>query len=230
MLTHEANGPRAAVRKVLVVDDHPLFRQALRAALETAFDRASVIDVESIEHAIRKLRSIGRFDLALLDLYLPGTTGFDGMLRLRKLFPRLPIVIVSGAEDRRLVREALNYGAAGFIPKSASSAEIASALRMVMDGAVYIPEAFRHCEIDPESRAREELAQRLSSLTRQQFAVLKMLRAGKLNKQIAYELGVSETTVKAHVSEVLRKMKVASRTQAVIEAGRIDFDQFTAVS
>ncbi len=229
MLTHEANAPRAALKRVLVVDDHPLFRQALRSAVEAEFDSATVIDVDTIDHAIRKLRSIGRFDLALLDLYLPGTTGFDGLLRLRKLFPRLPIVIVSGTEDRRLAREALNYGAAGFIPKSSSSAQIAAALREVVNGSVYVPEDLRYGESDPQSQEREELAQRLSSLTRQQLNVLKMLRAGKLNKQIAYELGVSETTVKAHVSEVLRKMKVASRTQAVIEAGRIDFDQFTSL-
>lgn len=229
MLTHEANAPRPALKRVLVVDDHPLFRQALRSAVEAEFDSATVIDVDTIDHAIRKLRSIGRFDLALLDLYLPGTTGFDGLLRLRKLFPRLPIVIVSGTEDRRLAREALNYGAAGFIPKSSSSAQIAAALREVVNGSVYVPEDLRYGESDAQSQEREELAQRLSSLTRQQLNVLKMLRAGKLNKQIAYELGVSETTVKAHVSEVLRKMKVASRTQAVIEAGRIDFDQFTSL-
>lgn len=223
-----ADKGRLVLKRVLVVDDHPLFRHALRLALEIEFPGCGIVDVSSIDQAVTQLRRIGRFDLALLDLYLPGTTGFEGLLRLRKLFPRLPVVVISGAEDRRLVRDAINYGAAGFVPKTSDNRAIAAALHDVLQGNISLPEDYRHCEADPSARASEHLAQRLASLTRQQFAVLKLLRVGKLNKQIAHELGLSETTVKAHVSEVLRKLGVASRTQAVIEAGRIDFDHFPA--
>ena len=212
------------MKRILIVDDHPLFREALNTSITNTMPRAEVHEAESVEGAIETLKNGGRFKLALLDLFMPNTSGFDGLLSLRKQFPKLPIIIITGHKDHRLVKEAINYGASGFIEKTASGEEIAHAIAEVLVGNVYIPSEFKskiHYEAAGE---RERLARRMFSLTRQQLIVLRMLREGKLNKQIAYELGVGETTVKAHVSEILRKMNVVSRTQAVIEASKIDFE------
>jgi DNA-binding NarL/FixJ family response regulator len=132
------------------------------------------------------------------------------------------VVVVSGHEEPRVIAEALSYGAAGFIPKSARKADLAAAIRSVMDGAIYVPENYEPTQPDDGSAGRADMVQRLSTLTPQQLRVLQMLRQGLLNKQIAYELQVGETTVKAHVSEILRKLNVYSRTQAVIEVSKLD--------
>ena len=213
------------MKRILIVDDHPLFREALHTAIETVMPRVEIHEASSIDAATDILKNVGRFKLALLDLYMPDTNGFDGLLSLRKQFPKLPVMIVTGQEDRRLVKEAVNYGASGFMPKTASGEEIAKAITEILAGNIYIPDDYKLDQPDAASQEREDLARRLFSLTRQQLIVLQMLREGKLNKQIAYELGVGETTVKAHVSEILRKMNVVSRTQAVIEASKIDFEQ-----
>lgn len=206
----------------LIVDDHPLFREALRSAIESSYPNASIQEASSIEAA--KTALAGRpFDLLLLDLSMPGTKGFDGLLELRTLSPKQPVVIVSGLEDPRIIHEAMTYGAAGFILKSVRRQELAEAISDVMNGLIYLPRGYE----PPQEQAGkgDDLAARLASLTPQQLRVLQMLRQGLLNKQIAFELDVGETTVKAHVSEILRKLNVASRTQAVIEVSRIDFDQ-----
>ena len=212
------------MKRILIVDDHPLFRDALHNSIQSVMPRVDIHEAETIDDAIGTLKNIGLFKLALLDLFMPDTNGFDGLLTLRKQFPKLPIMIVTGQEDRRLVKEAINYGASGFIAKTSSGEEIAHAISEVLAGNIYIPEDFNTDNFDEANQESKELARRLFSLTRQQLIVLGMLREGKLNKQIAYELSVGETTVKAHVSEILRKMNVVSRTQAVIEASKIDFD------
>src|SRR5690606_38791149 len=162
------------------------------------------------------------FDLALLDLNMPGVSGFEGLLQLRTRHPRWPVVVVSGHDEPRIIAEAQSYGAAGFIPKSVRKADLADAIRAVMEGAIHVPDNYRPQPADPESADRAELVRRLGRLTPQQLRVLQMLRQGMLNKQIAYELQVGETTVKAHVSEILRKLNVYSRTQAVIEVSKLD--------
>lgn len=207
----------------LIVDDHPLFREALRAAIESAYPDAAIQEASSIQAAKQTLTN-GSVDLLLLDLSMPGTKGFDGLLEIRTLNPKQPVVIVSGLEDPRIIHEAMTYGAAGFILKSVLRQELAEAISDIMNGLVYLPRSYQPPK--PEVAAKSsDLAARLGTLTPQQLRVLQMLRQGMLNKQIAYELDVGETTVKAHVSEILRKLNVASRTQAVIEVARIDFDQ-----
>ncbi|MBH0238621.1 response regulator [Methylobrevis albus] len=208
--------------RFLIVDDHPLFREALQSVIQRDFPEADIEEAGSIDRAHQMLSSGLAVDLALLDLSMPDTQGFDGLLRLRTAFPRLPLVVVSALEDGRIVREALSYGIAGFIPKSVRREELGRAIGEVMSGSVYVPEGV-DASPEPAGSGRSDLVQKLKSLTPQQIRVLQMLRQGLLNKQIAYELNVGETTVKAHVSEILRKLGVYSRTQAVIEAGRIDF-------
>ena len=209
---------------VLIVDDHPLFLEALQRAILTALPGVETVEAASIEAAKTELERRTRFDVLLLDLALPGTRGFDGLLELRTLYPKLPIVVVSALEDPRIVNEVMEYGAAGFISKSAGRAEIAKALKDVMDGSITLPAGYSPPAAQRSAENRSDLASRLQTLTPKQLSVLRMLRQGMLNKQIAHALQIEETTVKAHVSEILRKLNVASRTQAVIEAQKIDFD------
>lgn len=207
----------------LVVDDHPLFIEALRLSLASAFPDARIVEANSIAKAKEAISANPPFDLVMLDLSMPGTVGFDGLIELRTQQPKLPVVICSALEDPRIVHEAMTYGAAGFISKSVKKAELAAAIRDIMSGSVYLPASYT-AEAAGQARSASGLAQRLALLTPQQLRVLMMLRQGMLNKQIAYELDVGETTVKAHVSEILRKLNVASRTQAVIEVSKLDFD------
>ncbi|MBN9068345.1 MAG: response regulator transcription factor [Rhizobiales bacterium] len=208
--------------RFLIIDDHPLFREALQSALQLAYPDAETVEARLIEEALTVLGEGRDFDLALLDLSIPGVQGFEGLLTIRTRYPRLPVVVVSGHEDPRVVSETLSYGAAGFIPKSARKDDLAKAIREVMEGEVCVPRNFAEQPDDPGREDRAELLRRLATLTPQQTRVLGMLRQGLLNKQIAYELQVGETTVKAHVSEILRKLHVYSRTQAVIEVSRLD--------
>lgn len=214
----------AVPARILIVDDHPLFVEALQRAIVSAFPDTETRDAVSIEAAKNVLDSKMPFDVLLLDLALPGTRGFEGLLELRKLHPSLPIVVVSALEDPRIVQDVMRYGAAGFISKSADRAEIASALKDVMEGSLTLPKGYKPPEAPANFEARGDLVHRLKMLTPKQLSVLRMLRQGLLNKQIAHELQIEETTVKAHVSEILRKLSVSSRTQAVIEAQKIDFE------
>jgi len=159
-------------------------------------------------------------DLVLLDLAMPGSSGFSGLAQIRAEFPAIPVVVVSATDDPSTIKRCLDLGASGFIPKSSSIDEIREGVRAVLAGDIWIPEGINlEIETDPESA---ELIQKIRSLTPQQTKVLHMLGQGLLNKQIAYELDVSEATVKAHVSAVLLKLGVDSRTQAVIAMNKIN--------
>ncbi len=211
-----------AMAKFLIIDDHPLFREALHNALELAYPDADTVDAPSVQQATEILGNDSGFDLALLDLNIPGIRGMEGLMTLRSSFPRLPVVVVSGHEDPRIISQVMTCGAAGFIPKSSKKADLADAIRQVMEGSIFLPANYEKPEILPTQEEEEEMTQRFLSLTPQQARVLGMLRDGLLNKQIAFELSVSETTVKAHVSEILRKLNVVSRTQAVIEMQKLE--------
>jgi DNA-binding NarL/FixJ family response regulator len=213
----------------LIVDDHPLFREALQLAIQSAYPGADIVEASSIAAAKDALARPEPFDLLLLDLTMPGTRGFDGLLELRTARPKQPVVIVSAHEDPRIIHEAMTCGAAGYISKSVKKPELAEAIQDVMSGLVTLPKGYEPPST-PASAREPDLAARVSSLTRQQLRVLQMVRQGMLNKQIAHELSVGETTVKAHVSEIMRKLNVVSRTQAVIEVARLDFDAILANS
>ncbi|MBK1659541.1 response regulator transcription factor [Paracraurococcus ruber] len=218
----------AAVVQILIVDDHPLFRDALRGAVAAVLDGAEVEEADGIEAACAVLERQRNTDLAMLDLGMPGVTGFEGLLALRNRFPRVPVVIVSGHEDVRVMEEAVRLGAAGFVPKSIDKPVLAQALQAVLNGEVYLPPVVAAQGPRPPGGKEDALAARLAELTPQQLRVLQMIRQGLLNKQIAHELKIGETTVKAHVSEVLRKLKVVSRTQAVIETAKLDLAALVA--
>jgi DNA-binding NarL/FixJ family response regulator len=214
--------------RFLIVDDHPLFREALQLAIQSAYPEAEIVEASSIAAAQKVLASEQPFDLLLLDLSMPGTKGFDGLIELRAARPKQPILVVSAHEDPRIIHEAMTCGAAGYISKSVKKNDLAEAIQDVMAGLVVLPKGYMPPPTADAPSRDTDLAARVSSLTRQQLRVLQMVRQGMLNKQIAHELGVGETTIKAHVSEIMRKLNVVSRTQAVIEVARLDFDSVLA--
>ncbi len=215
------------MKKIIIADDHPMIRGALALAITTAFGTTEILESATLGELMEQLEQNGDADLLLLDLRMPGVDGFEGLITVRTRFPATPVVVISALEDPRLVSEALALGALGFIPKSTPRHEIVTALNLVASGEIYMPPhlglAPPAVEIDPD------FAQRVLTLTPQQRRVLQLLGTGKLNKEIAYELDIAETTVKAHVSGILHKLKVYSRTQAVVMAGRLHLDNFVDV-
>jgi DNA-binding NarL/FixJ family response regulator len=214
--------------RILIVDDHPLFREALESAVRMERPTCEIFEATSIDEALEVLSREKDIDLGLFDLFLPGTSGLSGLVRVRAAHPHLPVMVVSGHEDPRVVRDLLSMGVAGFVSKATSKSELAHSINEVLNGSIYLPERFRDInQPQPSEIERGDMLRRLQDLTPQQLRVLDMIRAGLQNKQIAYELGVAETTVKAHVSEILRKLNVYSRTKAAIEVGKMDFAQLS---
>lgn len=206
--------------RLIIVDDHPLFRGALKQALTSSFEAAEIIEAGSLDELNEKLSQGSDVDLVLLDLTMPGVQGLSGLLFLRAQHPEIPVVIVSANEDPVVIRRSIDFGASGFVPKSQPVDQIRKAVKRVLDGEVWVPpDIDLNVRNDPEAA---DLASRLSTLTPQQVRVLMMLGEGLLNKQIAFKLGVSEATIKAHVSAILQKLGVDSRTQAVIAINKID--------
>ena len=212
---------------LLIADDHPLFRGALREAVTGLFSRVDVSEAGTFEEVTDLVERGGDVDLILLDLSMPGIRGFSGLMYLRAQYPSLPVVVVSANDDPAVIRRCMEFGASGFIPKTLGVEALRAAVARVLQGEVWTPpDVDLARQSDAETAA---LIARLSTLTPQQVRVLMMLSGGLLNKQIAYELGVSEATVKAHVSAILQKLGVESRTQAVIAAGRIEAGQWPQV-
>ena len=212
---------------LLIADDHPLFRGALREAVTGLFGRAEVGEAGTFEEVTDLIERGGEVDLILLDLSMPGVRGFSGLMYLRAQYPSLPIVVVSANDDPAVIRRCMEFGASGFIPKTLGIEALRAAIARVLQGEVWTPpDVDLTLQSDAETAA---MIARLATLTPQQVRVLMMLSAGLLNKQIAYELGVSEATVKAHVSAILQQLGVESRTQAVIAAGRIEAGQWPQV-
>ena len=209
-------------RRIIIVDDHPLFRAALRQTLSGGDPSIAVEEAADLTEVNTALGADRDCDLVLLDLNMPGTRGFSGLLLLRAQFPEIPVMIISAVEDGGVIRRAFELGAAGYLHKSVGPADIRRAIETVLSGEVYVPEGMDL----PADDAQSALMLRLASLTPQQIRVLMMLSDGLMNKQIAYELSISEATVKAHVSAILQKLDVDSRTQAVIAASKIEEGQF----
>jgi DNA-binding NarL/FixJ family response regulator len=213
---------QSAVR-VLIADDHPLMVGGLRQAVLAAAPEAEIAVAHDFDSMVAALDASPDTDLVLLDLTMPGVRGFSGLLFLRSERPSTPVIVVSGNEERAVIRHCMEFGAAGFIPKTNSLDTMRAAIAQVLDGGRWTPPDFDlNAAPNGESSA---MARRLASLTPQQIRVLMMLSQGLLNKQIAYELSVSEATVKAHVSAIFQKLGVESRTQAVILATKIETAQ-----
>ena len=213
-----------ATTRLIIADDHPLFRGALRQAVAGVLPEARIDETGTFEDLTRLLEQDSEVDLILLDLSMPGISGFSGLIYLRAQYPATPVVIVSASDDVGTIRQSLDFGASGFIPKRFGVDTLRDAILKVIEGDVWVPpDVDMAAAADPEMT---KLRDRLVTLTPQQVRVLMMLSQGLLNKQIAYELSVSEATIKAHVSAILQKLGVESRTQAVISAAKISGGQW----
>ncbi len=214
----------SASYKLVIADDHPLFRGALREAVSGQFAEVAIAEAGTFDDLAKLLERDADADLILLDLTMPGVRGFSGLMYLRAQYPGVPVVVVSANDDPSVIRRCMEFGASGFIPKTLGIDSIRGALAQVLEGEIWTPP-----DVDLQGGPDDDIADlmgRLATLTPQQVRVLMMLSEGLLNKQIAYELSVSEATVKAHVSAVLQKLGVESRTQAVIAAARIELGQW----
>ena len=220
---HDSNLMTAAPTHILIADDHPLFRAALVQALNGCLNNVRIDQVHDLEQTHTFLEAEPETDLLLLDLHMPGSHGLAGLASLRCRFPAVAVVVVSANEDPLVIRRALDHGAAGFIPKSSSLDAMAEALNQVLDCQTWVPPHLKRSVEDIHRQDADlELAGQIASLTPQQFRVLALVADGRLNKQIADELGIQERTVKAHMSEIFSKLAVRNRTQAGIAFKRLE--------
>ena len=210
--------------EVLIADDHPLFRDALERAVLVALPQARVHAADSVHALLALIAAQPDAELLLLDLHMPGARGYSALAHIRGQYPELPTIVVSGHEEAAVAQRAMAHGAAAYIPKSTPVADIVSAIHSVLDGDVWLPPTL--LQHDVQLKAEEaDAAARIATLTPQQFRVMTMLADGHLNKQIAWELGVSEATVKAHMTSIMRKLGVNNRTQVALVASQLAVDQ-----
>lgn len=216
-------------RKFIIADDHPLFRTALRQAVTQAFSDVEIIEAEDMDSLQQTVAKHSDCDLLMLDLHMPGAHGFSGLIFINGQHPQIPVMVVSANEKLEIMRRAVDYGAAGFLPKSASMDTIIDAVNQVLAGDIWLPAAVQEALAQPGQSAQsiqsQSVADVIATLTPQQFRVSTMLAAGLLNKQIAYEMNVTEATVKAHLTALFRKLGVSSRTQAVLAISSLDVEQ-----
>ena len=209
----------------MIADDHPLFRGALREAISGLLEQVDIAEAGTFNEVTELLERGSEVDLVLLDLTMPGVRGFSGLMYLRAQYPGVPVIVVSANDDPAVIRHCMEFGASGFIPKTLGVEAMRGAISRILSGGVWTPpDVDLSAGSDAETTA---LMARMATLTPQQVRVLMMLSEGLLNKQIAYQLGVSEATVKAHVSAILQKLGVESRTQAVIAAAKIETGQWS---
>ncbi|MGH8157967.1 MAG: response regulator transcription factor [Rhodanobacter sp.] len=208
---------------ILIADDHPLFRDALQRAVLAALPQARVHSAASVEALLGLIEQFPDAELLLLDLHMPGARGYSALAHIRGQYPGLPTIVVSGHEEAQVARRALAHGASAYIPKSTPGEGIVAAIRAVLDGDVWLP----HPQLGGASELRPDeaaAAAQIATLTPQQFRVMTMIAEGLLNKQIAYDLGVSEATVKAHMTAIMRKLGVNNRTQVALIASQLAVD------
>ena len=197
--------------KIILADDHPLFRQALTITLKSNFEGAEVFEAQTIPELEQNLQSVDNADLLLLDLDIPEAQGFNSLINIRRSYPELGVIIISGFEDKETIDKAMTFGAAGFIPKSTPVPEMVVAIKEVLNGKLWTPSGEFNGNVQ-----MSDANDKISSLTPKQHKILLMFADGLLNKQIAYELGLSESTIKSHASTIFLKLGVRNRTQAVI--------------
>jgi DNA-binding NarL/FixJ family response regulator len=201
--------------RILVADDHPLFREALSGALGPYFENAQILEAGSLDAALAVLNEYDGIELVLLDLNMPGGEYFNGIITLREQYPNIPIGVVSGSDTVEVVAQVMSLGAQGFIPKVSATREMAQAIVDIIAGKKWLPEGMED-ELEKVDDELKLLLQRFRELTPKQIQVLSFLRAGLMNKQIAHEMNVTEATIKAHISAILRKLEINTRTQAVL--------------
>ena len=216
--------------KILIADDHPLFREAIHNVISDGFPGSDVMETADLDSALALTQAHDDLDLILLDLNMPGMHGLNGLINLRNEAPTIPVVIVSAEQDKQIVLQAITYGAVGFITKSSPRLQMTEAIQQILNGNVYLPPDIIRTQTPGTHRRLHEnpgfAPALLQALTRKQLLVLERMTKGESNKQIAYTLEIAETTVKAHVSAILRKLNVHNRVQAILSAGGIDFGAY----
>ncbi|AYG45461.1 DNA-binding response regulator [Pseudomonas sp. Leaf58] len=216
--------------KILIADDHPLFREAIHNVISDGFQGSEVMETADLDSALALTQVHDDLDLILLDLNMPGMHGLNGLITLRNEAPTTPVVIVSAEQEKQIVLQAITYGAVGFITKSSPRSQMIEAIEQILNGNVYLPPDIIRAQKSSTSRRHNDAPsfppEMLQALTRKQLLVLERMTKGESNKQIAYTLDIAETTVKAHVSAILRKLNVHNRVQAILSAGDIDFTDY----
>ncbi len=198
---------------VLIADDHPLFRTALKQAIGQCMDNPGILEAEDVDSLFAVIAQNPQLELVFLDLHMPGNDGFTALTQLQNHYPDVAVIMVSSDDESPIIRRAIDFGAAAFIPKSADLSVIQEAIDTVLDGEVWLPESVSLDAIG-DNDEHQKLAKQLGQLTPQQYVVLSRIADGQLNKQIAYDLDIKETTVKKHVSAILLKLEVTNRTMA----------------
>lgn len=206
-----------------IADDHPLFRNALLEVINTHFKEAKITESSDLESTLKALEANSEIDLLLLDLHMPGSQDLFGLITVREKFPSVPVAVISANEHASVISRAIGHGASGYIPKSSSAQVLYEAIQAVALGERWLPDIPNN--IPPVSKEEKSLAAKVATLTPQQYRVLCYLREGWLNKQIGYELGVTEATIKAHITAIFRKLGVTNRTQAVIMLSQLAIEQ-----
>jgi DNA-binding NarL/FixJ family response regulator len=209
--------------KFLIADDHPLFREALKGALSSCFTDVTFIESESLDTTIDVLRKNRKVSIIILDLNMPGCDNFYGLLRVKELFPDVPIVVLSASDSLQTVSQVMAFGADGFIPKTTATPMIKDALLAILEGEKWLPAGMATAILEIDDDAKD-IAVKLKELTPKQFQVLKLVKNGLMNKQIASKLYVTEATVKAHIGVIFKKLDVKTRTQIVLAVEKLQFD------
>lgn len=207
-----------------IADDHPLFRVALTQVIKTKYPDSRITQSQDLENTLKDLRKMSEIDLLFLDLNMPGSMDLFGLINIRETYPSIPVVIVSANEEQNMINRAMGHGAMGYMTKSLSQESVTEAIHSILSGKTWVPEKFR-LNLRPVSEKEKGLASKIASLTPQQYRVLCLLKEGWLNKQIGYEIGVTEATVKAHITAIFRKLEVSNRVQAVIKLNELAPDE-----
>lgn len=208
------------MEKFLIADDHPLLREALKGALTPMFESVEFVESYDLDSTAKALNTHANIELVLLDLNMPGCDDFYGLHYVCNTFPNVPVVVVSANESASVIYQAMSIGAKAFITKSSATKMIVEAIKSVLNGQTWIPENLS-TQVETIDEEQRDLAEKLAQLTTKQYQVLTYLQSGKLNKQIAHDLGVTEATIKAHTSAILKKLCVNNRTQAVLLVERL---------
>ena len=225
MSTTRARKDALRFERFLIIDDHPLFCEALSMTLQNVVDVQKVTATHTLSDALDMIAGGLNPDTILLDLNLPDVNSIEGLLRLRDALPATPVVVISSINDNRVISQVMAAGAVGFIPKDTDGTGLERAFRRIRDGGTYTPATFSSMEtLEPAAETNQNALHDLNSLTPQQRRILDLVCEGKQNKQIAHEFAIAETTVKAHITAILRKLHVHNRTQAVLIAQQVRFD------
>ncbi|MCE8034028.1 response regulator transcription factor [Billgrantia tianxiuensis] len=218
----------APTYRILIADDHPLFRDAISRVVGDGFPGSELLETENLEATLAVTVDEEDLDLILLDLNMPGMSGLTGLIQLRNEAPTIPVAIISAEEDKNVMLQAVSCGAVGFLTKSSPKEQLIKAIAQILEGNIYLPsEIMRAGSTRPQEPSERTItAEQLETLTRKQLQVLEHMTRGESNKMIAYNLNIAETTVKAHVSAILRKLGVSNRVQAILSASDIDFSRY----